>query len=164
MNRSTENQAHCYSPMNTIKRTVAASSLISNTQGQVLINEHPSRGWEVPGGKIEAGETITQGLEREIFEETGTIVDVGPMTGVYSNLSLGIVIFTFLSDYKSGELTTCEESLQVEWSRRDTCLDQVTHPAIRARIADMLNFDGRPRYRAYTIDPYIVLQEAYLNE
>ena len=32
--------------------------------------------WEFPGGKIDAGETLEVGLEREVSEETGLIVTV----------------------------------------------------------------------------------------
>ncbi len=39
--------------------------------GRVLFVEHPTRGWEIPGGHLEANETPEQALHRELEEETG---------------------------------------------------------------------------------------------
>ncbi len=60
---------------------VAAAVIRKN--GKVLIaqrasGEHLETFWEFPGGKIEKGETPEQCLKRELFEEFGIDVKIGP--------------------------------------------------------------------------------------
>jgi 8-oxo-dGTP diphosphatase len=42
--------------------------------------------WSLPGGTLEVGETLTAGLAREIVEETGLTVDVGPIVEVLDRI------------------------------------------------------------------------------
>lgn len=37
--------------------------------------------WTLPGGRVEAGETVTAAVERELFEETALRVRCGPLVG-----------------------------------------------------------------------------------
>ena len=38
--------------------------------------------WSIPGGALEVGETLVQGLTREMSEEIGLTVEVGPLVEV----------------------------------------------------------------------------------
>ncbi|MBI2835518.1 MAG: NUDIX hydrolase [Acidobacteria bacterium] len=42
--------------------------------------------WSLPGGALELGETLASGVAREVFEETGLIVDVGPVIEVFDRI------------------------------------------------------------------------------
>jgi 8-oxo-dGTP pyrophosphatase MutT (NUDIX family) len=144
------------------KHVLAAASLVRNGSGDVLLIEGPGRGWECPGGRIEEGEDLFSGLEREIYEEAGVAAEIGQLTGIYLNLSIGVMIFCFLSTYVSGNLRTSPESLRVEWFGEDECLDRISHPVIRERVNDMINYTGKIIYKAYTINPYRVVEEKFL--
>lgn len=144
------------------KHVLAAASLVTNGDGKVLLIEGPGRGWECPGGRIEEGEDLISGLKREVFEEAGVEVKVGKMTGMYLNLSIGVLIFCFLSTYLTGELRTSPESLQVKWVNPEESLKKISHPVIRDRVNDMMNYTGRVLYKAYRINPYQVVEEHFI--
>ena len=42
----------------------------------VLFVEHPTRGWEIPGGHLEEGETPEEAMIRELKEETGLVGEI----------------------------------------------------------------------------------------
>ena len=43
--------------------------------------------WSLPGGALEVGETLAEGLAREMREETGLEVDVGPVVDVFDRIT-----------------------------------------------------------------------------
>jgi 8-oxo-dGTP pyrophosphatase MutT (NUDIX family) len=47
--------------------------------GRVLLLHNERQEWELPGGRLELGETPPQCVAREITEETGWVVEVGPI-------------------------------------------------------------------------------------
>lgn len=149
--------------MNHPKHIVAVSGLISHPNGQVLLIRSPRRGWEFPGGQVEEGEDLIEALQREIKEESGVTASIGSLVGVYSNIrSPSKVMFGFLGEYVSGELTTSDESIETKWVDRDSILKKVTNPMIHDRIKDMLDFNGQILYRVYTTNPYKIYQQFYL--
>lgn len=134
---------------------VAAGGFVTNSEGQVLLIKSPRYGdWEFPGGQVEEGETIPHALEREVFEETGIVVQVKSLVGIYSNTRKpSIVIMDFICEYVSGEPKPGEESTQVEWVDRAEALSRVKREAIYKRLKNMLEFSGEITYRAYFVDP-----------
>jgi ADP-ribose pyrophosphatase YjhB (NUDIX family) len=44
--------------------------------------------WSLPGGRLELGETLEAGLAREMLEETGLDVEVGPVVDVFDRILL----------------------------------------------------------------------------
>jgi 8-oxo-dGTP diphosphatase len=134
---------------------VAAGGLVTNSIGQVLLLRSPRYGdWEFPGGQVEQGETIPHALEREVFEETGIVVEVESLVGIYSNIRTPpIVNMDFICKYISGKPRTSAESMQVEWVNREEALPRVKREAIYKRLKNMLEFSGEITYRAYFVDP-----------
>ncbi|MBL0219066.1 MAG: NUDIX domain-containing protein [Myxococcales bacterium] len=69
---------------------VAVAGFVFDPAGRVLLIERgkePGLGlWTVPGGRLEGQETLAQGVAREIREETGLVVEVGPLACVVERM------------------------------------------------------------------------------
>ncbi len=60
-------------------------AVVLDAEGRLLLirrGHEPHAGlWSLPGGRVEAGETLEQAVRREVLEETGLTVDVGGVVG-----------------------------------------------------------------------------------
>lgn len=65
----------------------ATADIILERDGKVLLVERrwPPLGWALPGGFVDAGETVGQAAVREAKEETGLDVRLRALLHVYSN-------------------------------------------------------------------------------
>src|SRR5215510_6377500 len=139
---------------------VAVGGLVRNPADKVLLVKSPRRGWEFPGGQVERGETLITALEREVMEEAGVRVRVGALAGIYTNVTPPTrVIFGFLCEWISGEPRTSAEAIEAGWFSVGDATILVTHPLDVDRLRDLIEFAGRPVYRAYTGEPYRVIEE-----
>jgi mutator protein MutT len=70
---------------------VGVSAVVFDDDGRVLVVERgkpPAEGsWSVPGGRLEDGETMAEGVAREVKEETGLEVEVGALIEVLERTS-----------------------------------------------------------------------------
>jgi ADP-ribose pyrophosphatase YjhB (NUDIX family) len=74
------------------ERPVVGVGAVIVSEGRVVLIKRrfePLAGqWSLPGGTLELGETLEAGVAREILEETGLQVDVGPVVEVFDRILL----------------------------------------------------------------------------
>jgi len=67
-------------------RRSAACAVVFDERGWVLLHRRTDNGrWALPGGAIEVGERADEAVVREVMEETGFLVEVVKLVGVYSD-------------------------------------------------------------------------------
>lgn len=88
---------------------------------KVLLTQRADNGrWCLPGGGMEAGESVAQACEREVWEETGLNARVIRIIGVYSNPDQLViypdgnkaffVVLSFEAEITGGELGLSDET------------------------------------------------------
>ena len=79
--------------------------------------------WSIPGGTLELGESIQEGVRRELLEETGIEVRVGELIEVFDRIfrddagkiQYHFVIVDFLCEAISGEARAASDETDVAW-------------------------------------------------
>ena len=121
------------------RHSVSVAAAIVDEQGRVLATRRADNGhWEPPGGVLELDETIEQGLTREVLEETGLVVKPEQLTGVYKNMSRGIVALVFRCRLVDGAPGTSDEVRESRWLTSEeigTLMDE----AYAVRMLDALD-------------------------
>lgn len=114
--------------------------VVFNSNGQILISRRLERSeyggyWEFPGGKVEPGETLTEALYRELYEEVGICCQNPiPLITVPYNFSAKPII---LSVYKVNNFSGTAESREgqpIKWISIDEVSDYRFPPANQAII------------------------------
>lgn len=83
--------------------------------------------WSIPGGALEVGELVREGVVREAREETGLIVEPGELLGVYDRVvrdakervQYHYVLIDFLCHRVGGELAAADDAAEVRWFTRE---------------------------------------------
>ncbi len=126
----------------------------------LLMQRSDNRHWGLPGGYVEAGETVAAATAREVYEETGVRVTVGRLAGVYSDPARQVIEYpdgqrvqainlcfeAFPSTDRTDSPTTPDETLATGYFSPDA-LPEPLVPIHRQRIEDVLERDALPRVR-----------------
>src|SRR4051794_31412224 len=127
--------------------SVSVAGVVVDEAGRVLvIQRRDNSRWEAPGGILERDETFEQGVIREIAEETGVTVEVERLTGVYKNMTRGIVALVYRCRPVAGAAHPTAESVAVAWLTPDQVGSRMI-PAYAVRILDALA--AEPASRAH---------------
>lgn len=123
----------------------AAGVLAVNEQGEILLQRRRDTGqWALPMGKQEIGETVTECAIRETEEETGVLVEVTDLVGIFSDPA-HIVAYTdgevrqeyeitLLARPVGGQPAANDEASAVRWVHPDHLGDLDIHPTMRRQI------------------------------
>jgi 8-oxo-dGTP diphosphatase len=120
------------------KHSVSVAGIVVDAAGRALLVRRRDNGhWEPPGGVLELDESIPDGLRREVREETGLEVEPERLTGVYKNMTRGIVALVFRCHITGGTLSTGPESAEFRWVTPAE-IPAVTEEAYGVRVLDAL--------------------------
>ena len=129
----------------TPSHSVSVAGVVIDADGRVLVIKRRDNGqWEAPGGILELDETLEQGVQREVKEETGIQVTVNGLTGVYKNMNRGIVALVYRCSIAAGHPRTSSETTSVRWVDRDQ-IDILMSPAYAIRVHDAFNTTAASR-------------------
>ena len=97
---------------------VAVGAVIDDNEGRILLVKHvPERKgywqgkWICPGGRLELGESIEQGVAREVMEETGLHISLIKQLPTFERIeksdgktTLHVIYIDFLAQLAGGKL------------------------------------------------------------
>lgn len=114
--------------------------------GQVLLERRgqpPAQySWSLPGGLVDVGERLSDAVAREVREESGIEIVVGPLLGVFEPIQYAddgrvrfhYVVLDYLATYRSGTLQVGDDAADLRWVSRGELADYELLPATREMI------------------------------
>lgn len=137
----------------------AAYAIVRNGSGRVLLVRRTDDGyWELPGGRIDIGESASTAARREVAEEAGVTIEVTGLAGVYSDpghvlayprdggvyqqLAVCFHAFAPNGDAQSDQ----DETSAAAWFDSEQATQLFMHPAMRQRLTDALAEPNRAHF------------------
>jgi len=122
------------------KPLVGVGILIRQGDKYLLIQRaaEPDKGlWSVPGGMIEVGERSTEAAVREVYEETGLVVEILRILDVIDKIIMDenkvkfhFVIVDYIAEYKRGTLKASSDALNARWVTAEEFRDYELSPTL----------------------------------
>jgi len=125
---------------------VGVSAVVFNKdKTKVLVQKREDlKIWTIPGGGIEANESLAQAVIRETKEETGIKVEPIRISGIYLRdiRFLEVLNITFVCNPFGGKLNTSKESIGVAWMPIEKALKETVGQSAQ-KIKDALSRENK---------------------
>ena len=100
---------------------LTVDAVMNTLDGRIIFIKRknpPFKGsWALPGGFVEYGETVEEAVIREVNEETGAIIEIQDLVGVYSDPARDprghMVTICFIAIKKEGEIKADTDATEV---------------------------------------------------
>jgi ADP-ribose pyrophosphatase YjhB (NUDIX family) len=127
--------------------TLGVRGMVLDEGGRVLLVRHTYvKGWHMPGGGVERGETAEEAIARELVEEAGVRATAPPvLISIHSadaKFRGDHIVFFRIDRWETCPATSRGEIAEIGWFAPDA-LPEATTAGTRARIAEALG--GAPR-------------------
>ncbi|MBU8932522.1 MAG: NUDIX hydrolase [candidate division Zixibacteria bacterium] len=119
----------------------AGAFIVENDQILLVKRAHPPRigWWCFPAGFMEWGEHPRDTVVREVKEETGLDIDLGPFFEVYcgdDDPRTNAILLLYLADVVGGELQAADDALEVRFFSFDELPDKIAFESHIQALAD----------------------------
>lgn len=113
------------------ERPIVGVGAVIFDEGRVLLvrrGHAPSLGeWSIPGGALEVGETLEEGVRREVREETGLVVEPVAMVEVFDRIArddagrvqFHYVLVDYLCRIAGGSAAFADDAVGLRWATLD---------------------------------------------
>jgi mutator protein MutT len=137
---------------------VGVGAVVLNRDGLVLLARRahePLKGeWSLPGGGVEVGETLEAAVAREIFEETGLSIVVGPVVEVLDRIerddenrvAYHFVIIDYLCHAADDRIVCGSDADEAHWVAVDRLADYHITEKATSVILKAVAMNRAPRH------------------
>lgn len=122
---------------------LSVHAVITNSVEEVLLLKasYGEKAWGLPGGALDPGETIHDGLLRECAEELGCDIEILYLSGVYAHSAVQSHAFIFRCDLLE------DKAIRLSSEHSDYAYFSIEElpPVQRRRVLECIRFNGRVR-------------------